>query len=243
VALFTGCASEFVYPEESRAAVRLLRAKGASVVYPGELGCCGLPAQASGWRRISREMAARNAGILDRVDADWIVSPCPSCASHLRNGYPRILDGDAVAGPKALAAAGRVADLAWLLKEVLGYGPDDFARDGERVAFHSSCHQCRGLGGGGAARELLRDAAEYVETSAEDLCCGFGGAYSLKFPETSAAIMERKLKSVEGAGVQALVAFCPGCVMQLRGGEDRRGKAVRVEHAAEFLAGRLRAGT
>ncbi|MEI9974390.1 MAG: (Fe-S)-binding protein [Ignavibacteriota bacterium] len=33
-----------------------------------------------------------------------------------------------------------------------------------------------------------------------DMCCGMGGSYSLKLPEISAPILQRKLTNIKGTG-------------------------------------------
>ena len=83
-------------------------------------------------------------------------------------------------------------------------------------------------------------AGEYLPTEGEEVCCGFGGTYSLKFPEISSALMERKLDALEASGADRLVTDCPGCVLQLRGGEQKRGGGLPVEHLSEFLARSLK---
>lgn len=71
-------------------------------------------------------------------------------------------------------------------------------------------------------RELLQTAGlDYAPSADEDVCCGFGGSYSLEFPEISAEILRRKLDHVEATGADILVTDCPGCVLQLRGGMNK----------------------
>jgi Fe-S oxidoreductase len=89
-------------------------------------------------------------------------------------------------------------------------------------------------------RDLIRAAAEYKPALEEDVCCGFGGSYSVKFPEVSSQILEKKLNNMESSGAGVLVTDCPGCVLQLRGGEEQRGRKLKVEHIAELLARQLR---
>ena len=54
------------------------------------------------------------------------------------------------------------------------------------------------------------------------MCCGMGGSYSLKLPEISAPILERKLTNIKNTGAPLVVMDCPGCVMQIRGGLDKQ---------------------
>jgi Fe-S oxidoreductase len=72
-----------------------------------------------------------------------------------------------------------------------------------------------------------------------DMCCGMGGSYSLKLPEISAPILERKLTNIENTGAPLVVMDCPGCVMQIRGGLDRKGSPIKVEHTVQRLADAL----
>ena len=86
-------------------------------------------------------------------------------------------------------------------------------------------------------RELLSTAGlEYVAAKDEDVCCGFGGSFSIDFPEISAELLKRKLDNVEAAGAETLVTDCPGCVLQLRGGMEKRGGRIKVKHIAEIVA-------
>ena len=86
-------------------------------------------------------------------------------------------------------------------------------------------------------RKLIQIAGHtYVPSKDEDVCCGFGGSYSIDFPEISSEILKKKLDNVEGANVELLVTDCPGCVIQLRGGLDKRGGKIQVKHISEVLA-------
>ena len=116
----------------------------------------------------------------------------------------------------------------------------DFNNSGEKVTYHASCHICRGLGVTKAPRDLIADAATYVPCAEEDVCCGFGGTYSMKFPEISGTLLAKKLKHIEETGASRVVMDCPGCVMQLRGGVEKQGMKVKVSHIAELVAENLK---
>jgi len=72
-----------------------------------------------------------------------------------------------------------------------------------------------------------------------DTCCGMGGSYSIKLPEISAPILQRKLQNIKNSGAQTVAMDCPGCVMQIRGGMDQDGAAISVRHSVELLAEQL----
>ena len=91
-----------------------------------------------------------------------------------------------------------------------------------------------------APRDLIADAATYVPCAEEDVCCGFGGTYSMKFPEISGTLLAKKLKHIEETGASRVVMDCPGCVLQIRGGAEKDGKGLKVTHIAELLAENLK---
>ncbi|MEX2446071.1 MAG: (Fe-S)-binding protein, partial [Dehalococcoidia bacterium] len=80
---------------------------------------------------------------------------------------------------------------------------------------------------------------EVVPLAEADVCCGFGGATSMRAPEVGAGILERKLDNVRGTDAEVLLTDNPGCILHLRGGVDAARMPVRTLHVAEYLAARL----
>lgn len=241
VAIFAGCAQDFIYPEQLEAALKLLYAKGCRVEFPLEQSCCGLPLQSMGERSAAIKTAQTNIAAFKNSGCEHIITLCASCASHMRHGYPRLLAGEPeenLADMQNFIA--RVKDFSSFLVDTLGYGDDDFANTGGSAAYHASCHICRGLGITEQPRALIRAAGTYCKSEEEDLCCGFGGVYSVKFPAVSTEILHKKLSAFEASGTDTVVTECPGCILQLRGGEEKRGNSLRVMHMSEFLAARIK---
>ncbi len=239
VALFSGCAQDFIYPEELEAAVKILAAKNVAVEFPMEQSCCGLPLEMMGQRRTSMDVAKQNIAAFRGGNYDYIITLCASCAGHLKHHYPEILEKD-YSTVEAQEFAAKVIDFSSFVHDVLGLKPEDFNNSGQKVTYHASCHLCRGLGVKKAPRELIADAAEYVPCEEEEVCCGFGGSYSVKFPEISAQLLENKLTHMKETGADRLVVDCPGCVMQLPGGAEKKGLKIKVDHIAELLAENLK---
>ena len=241
VALFSGCVQDFVYPEQMEAAFNLFAENHVAMTFPQAQSCCGLPLQMMGETKTSRDVALQNLRAFEKEDVQYIITLCASCASHLKHNYPVLLADDPTLLQKTKAFTAKVIDFSSFAHDVLGLGADNFSGDGKRATFHSPCHLCRGLGVHEAPRQLLRDAGlDYQEALESEVCCGFGGTFSAKFPELSAALLNKKLDNVERTGADLLLTDCPGCVMQLRGGLKKRGSKIIVQHTAEALAARLK---
>lgn len=106
------------------------------------------------------------------------------------------------------------------------------------ITYHDSCHLKRSLGVYKEQRELLSktNGVHLTEMEECDVCCGFGGSYSVQFPEISAPILENKINHIEETGADYVVVDCPGCMMQIKGGLDARGLPIKVKHTAEVIA-------
>jgi Fe-S oxidoreductase len=131
--------------------------------------------------------------------------------------------------------AAKVIDFSSLVQQLVNQGRLTLKQGQqlEKVTYHDSCHLKRTLKADQPPRELLRQAGfEIAEMYEADMCCGMGGSYSLKLPEISAPILERKLHNIKETGATAVLMDCPGCLMQIRGGIDKDGAPITVEHTA-----------
>jgi L-lactate dehydrogenase complex protein LldE len=232
-ALMITCLADMFYPEIGERIVRLLRRLGVTVTLPPGQTCCGLPLFNSGYHAEARAVARRTVALF--ADADAVVVPSGSCAWMVKHEYPGLLRGH----PEADAAE-RLAERTYEFSQYLvrGLGRTEFETDlAGRVAYHDSCHLLRGLHESEAPRALLRGlrGVELVELPGSDECCGFGGSFSVRLPDVSTAILDRKLASVEASGARCLVACDAGCLLQMQGGLSRRDSPVRALHLAELL--------
>lgn len=242
VALFGGCVVDFVYPEQAMAMVKLAKEFNVRLEYPMGQTCCGLPAKMMGENDTAREVAIQNLKAVDPEDYDYILTLCASCGSHLKENYPILLAADTGLKEKVGQLIEKIVDFSSFMQNVLQVPADKFEGNHQKVAYHSPCHLCRGLNVTKEPRELLKTAGlDYVAAKDEDVCCGFGGSFSIEFPEISAEILKHKLDQVEATGAEVLVTDCPGCVLQLRGGMDKRAtKKLQVKHIAEVVADSLK---
>src|SRR5262249_10734661 len=106
-----------------------------------------------------------------------------------------------------------------------------------KVTYHMACH-LRGLGLQSEPERLLRNVKdlEYIPLERADECCGFGGSFSVRFPEISGAMVRDKASLIEKTGADVVVATDAGCLMNIAGCLRRRGSKTKALHLAEVLA-------
>ena len=235
VALFVTCLVDAMRPQIGFAALRLLETAGCRVEVPARQTCCGQPAFNSGddaaAARIARQVIAAFA------DFTYVVVPSGSCAGMIRH-YPELLADDPAWASRAADLARRTYELLSFLVDVMGYVPERAALAAS-ATYHDSCSGLRELGVLAQPRKLLAkvEGLEMRKLDGNDVCCGFGGTFCVKYPAISNAIVEEKAAAVERTGAQLLLGGDLGCLMNMAGRLHRRGSAVRVFHTAEVLAG------
>jgi L-lactate dehydrogenase complex protein LldE len=237
VALFITCLGDQFFPQVGECAVRVLRRLGVEVTFNPAQTCCGQPAFNTGYRQEAREVAARVLDLFD--DVDYVVAPSGSCATMVRVFYPELFADHPERLKKAERLRERFFEFSEFLVKVLKV-EDVGASFHARVTYHDSCHLLRELGIADEPRKLIRAVRgiELVEMQDYRLCCGFGGTFSVKFPEVSVAMGEDKLRAAADAGAKLLVANDSGCLMHLAGVIHRQGLPVKTMHLAELLAKR-----
>ena len=104
------------------------------------------------------------------------------------------------------------------------------------MAYHDSCHMLRELRLHDQPRALLAAVADLHELPRADRCCGFGGTFSIRYPDVSTAMADDKLASAATISAATVASADPGCVMQIEGRASRVDAGVRVVHLATVLA-------
>jgi len=237
LALYVTCLVDLMRPSVGFASLRLLESAGCEVVVPEGQTCCGQPAWSAGNRPLAIDLARK--AIAELEGYEHVVVPSGSCADHIRNVYPVLMADDPEWGPRARLLAERTRELTEFLVDVLHFAapPAEFAGS---VTYHDSCKGLRGLGIKGQPRQLLQQVRGLTlrEMPESEECCGFGGAFSVRFGDVSTQIVDRKCASIAAAGADAVVGGDLGCLINIEGRLRRRGdETTRVLHVAEVLAG------
>ena len=236
VLLLPTCLPNLFFPGAVGAARRVLERAGCEVEQREAAVCCGQPGWNSGHLADARRVAE---GALEALAGDEVIVSCSgSCATMIHEYWPELF-ADTRYENEARGAASRVREFSSFLADDLGpesLGPA--AIEGEIVAaYHDSCHMMRALGVKSAPRRLLErvQGLELRPLDTAERCCGFGGTFSLRYPELSAAIADEKIDDASSKGVTRLIASDLGCLLHITGRAAKRGVELRPSHVAEVL--------
>jgi L-lactate dehydrogenase complex protein LldE len=231
VSIFVTCIVDQLFPQVGMAMATVLERLGYEVDFPEDQTCCGQPAFNTGYRDEARTVARHFLRVFR--DAETIVVPSGSCTSMICHHYKELFEDQS----EHLKA--RVWEFSKFLTEV-AHVEDVGARLDKVVAFHDSCHGLRDLGIKEGPRRLLSHVRGLTlrEMDTAEECCGFGGTFSVKFPEISGGMARTKIDSIVRSGAEAVVGIDASCLLQIRGALSRAGLPVETMHLAEVLAHR-----
>ena len=235
VGLFVTCLADLVRPQVGFASVKLLERAGCDVEVPPTQTCCGQPAWNAGADKDALDIARQVIAAFEKFD--YVVVPSGSCAGMIKRHYPEVFEKDAAWLARARALAAKTHELMSFLVKVRGVStvPAKFAKS---VCYHDSCSSRREMGVIGEPRALLAsvEGLTVKELSDTQTCCGFGGLFSVKYPEISERMADDKVADAVATGADTLIGGDLGCLLHLAGRMKRQGKTIEVRHAAEVLA-------
>jgi glycolate oxidase iron-sulfur subunit len=239
IGYFTGCMTDFVFPELGKIIINFLNKNGVKVVVPRGQGCCGAPVFLGAGDFITgREIADKNVASLRGFD--YIITDCATCASSMKDYVKFLADNDE--RKKNYTEFGtRIKDITEFLVDVLKLPPsayqvaDEFK--GKRVTWHEPCHLGKHLGIKEQPIKILKSLSDiqFVEMPDADRCCGMGGSFSIKYYALSQKIAEDKVKDIASTQADIVVTDCPGCQVQLIDSIKRHEMPQKVMHIMELF--------
>jgi L-lactate dehydrogenase complex protein LldE len=237
IALFVTCLVDMMRPEIGLAALKLLEASGCEVIVPDGQTCCGQPAYNGGDRRTAHQLAVR---VIEQLQGfDYVVIPSGSCAGMIKVHYFELFGNDPEMKRRMADLAPRIYELTDFLVRVMKVSDVPGQLEGT-VTYHDSCSGLRELGVAEQPRALLAKIPGLKLSEMKDCraCCGFGGAFAMKYGNVSAAIVDEKIHNVQATQAQAVVMGDLGCMLHIEGRLRRLGdERTQVLHVAQVLAG------
>ena len=245
VYIFITCLVDTFFPEVGESMVKVLKELGVEVDFIEEQTCCGQPAYNGGYQDDARAVAERFLSIFDKAlnndpNKDiYIVCPSGSCTSMVKVFYEDIFKNSPELLNKVRFISENTFEFSEFLVKVLKT-VDVGAEYKGVITYHDSCHLLRELKIKDGPRELIKSVkgVEFKEMELHDACCGFGGTFSIKFPNVSVSMLDEKIECILNSGADTLVSSDMGCLMNIGGALSRRNIPIKVMHLAELLASR-----
>jgi L-lactate dehydrogenase complex protein LldE len=237
ISLFVACYNDALFPETGKAVVAVLERLGHTVEFRPAQTCCGQMHFNSGYHAEARKLMRH---FLDTFrGAEVICVPSSSCVAMIRDHFPKMAVASKDLG--LITEVGellpRVFEFTELLIDKLG-ATDVGAFFPHTVTLHTSCHSLRSLQIGDKPQRLLENVRglSFSKLANSDQCCGFGGTFSVKNADVSAAMLSDKVRCVLDTGSEICAATDNSCLLQIGGALSRQQTGVRCLHIAEILA-------
>jgi len=234
VLYFTGCATNYFFPNVGKSVIKVLNRLGMEVILPRGQMCCGLPLFQAGGRKKALKNIRENLKLFNRKDVEAVVVDCAACGAALKKEYALILEEMGEDAKPAKELAGKVMDISQILaRSDLGKWLKPVPG---RVTYHDPCHLGRSQGVREEPRNLLRriPGVELVEMAGADACCGGGAALPWEHPDVASEISRNKVQSIRETRAAVVASGCPWCRRQIV--ENLGNEPVRVVHPVEILA-------
>lgn len=230
---FGTCLIDLLYPQAGLSAIELISARGVNVIYPKKQSCCGQPAFNSGYRSQALAVARHQLACFPK-DIPIIV-PSGSCAAMMKHQWPELFAGEEDE-QQAILIAARIFELSEFLVDVLQVKLKDLGPP-IKIAIHSSCSARREMGVADKIESLIAQLSnvQVLEQQYKKECCGFGGTFSLKHSDISAAMVNDKSHAISSTGAELLISQDCGCLMNIGGALEKQKKPQTIMHFAQFI--------
>jgi L-lactate dehydrogenase complex protein LldE len=239
VQLMATCLCDAFYDDVAKATVEVLEYLGCKVEFPEGQTCCGQPAFNGGDWAASRKVVRHTVAVFQGELP--VIVPSGSCAAMMFHGAPLEFEKE-----PDLPAVEALGQRTWELADFIvnGLGVKTWpGRYDAKAAFHRACHT-RGTGSSDAAATLLGSIAGFtiVPFGEGEQCCGFGGTFSVSFPNISKGMGTLKLEHIRAAQPDLLVSGDMSCMMHLGGIAQKEGAPIKTQHLVQILRDALKNG-
>ncbi len=236
VAYFTGCSANYIYDNISRAFMNIMAHNNVEVIVPKGQHCCGTPILSHGHQEMAKEMAIDHVKLFNKLDVDYILTVCGSCALSLKEHYLDLLEGSEYY-EMAKRVSSKVRDWSDFLMNVIKPDLSALHNSHEIMTYHDPCHLRRGIGVIEEPRNILKSLpdVDFVEMARPNRCCGSAGSFSLTHYDLSMDIQNEKFEDIKKTKADTIVTGCGSCMMQLSDGQKRFGGQAKVKHTIEVL--------
>ncbi len=228
VYLFEGCLVKYFFPEIREGIIKGLSCLGFQVVSPSDRACCGGPSYHLGDKKGLSRLVSKNLRSFERQNPGYILTVCPTGNSMLKDIYPHF-------EPKFSGWKDKIFDFSEFVSKKACLPDKRTTGPPKEVFYHYPCHSLNTLNLKEGPKRVLEALGFSIKLEEEPYtCCGFCGVFSLKNPEISAHLWEKKKQKMAKNESPLIATDCPGCLFQLRAGLKKKG--VDILHTAELFS-------
>ncbi len=234
VDIFIPCFIDQIYPQTGMNMIKILEKLGVDVHYNGNQTCCGQIAFNSGFWDEAKEMGAKF--IHDFPNDRPVISPSASCSGMVKNYYPWLFHNTALHYEYKQLKKNMVEFTDYLVNVLK---VDEIGAEFNHVVtYHDSCAALREYGLRDEPRILLSKVKGLTlkEMKNNDVCCGFGGTFSVKFEPISTAMAEQKVKHALETGAEYIVSTDSSCLIHQQAYIDKHHLPIKTMHIIDVLA-------
>lgn len=232
--LFIPCFIDQFYPETGMNMVKVLEKAGQQLNYNPEQTCCGQLAFNSGFTDEAKKLG--NKFLKDFPNDRPVVSPSASCAGYVKNYYQELFHNTAnhIEYKRLTRNMFEVTDFLVNRVKFTDFG----AVFPHKVTYHDSCAGLREYSLKAEGRLLLSKVKdiELVEMKEREVCCGFGGVFSVKHEAISTAMAQQKVQNALETEAEYIVSTDLSCLMHLEGYINKNKLPIKVIHIVDILA-------
>lgn len=234
VYFFEGCLGKFFFPNLRESVYISLSHFGLDVISPSDQVCCGAPSQHLGHKKDVHKMLLKNLKSFEKENPDFIITICPTGNAMLKKTYPQL-------NPQTSIWSNKVFDFTEFMV-MKGYLKNIIKpQKTEDIFYHYPCHYLHELKLHEEPKVLLETLGfNPKEEEKPYTCCGFCGVFSLKNPEISAHLWEKKRKNILKSNISLIATDCPGCLFQFKASLNNENNSFQIFHTAELLAQKIR---
>lgn len=243
VAFFPGCLVDQVYLQVADACLKIFDYHEVGVFFATNFACCGIPALAAGDRQGFERMVKQNVDVLSAGTFDYILSPCGSCVSTIRDTWPQMSKNMPYRYRDIINELSmKTVDIHTFLTSHFKLRPKPHRRASERITYHEACHVHKDLKVTHEPRTLLNMNNDYqlVEMEKPGGCCGCGGSFTLTHYDLACKIAEVKRAQILKTEAEVVATSCPACMGQISDVLAKHNDPIIVRHTLEVYADSLK---
>lgn len=229
ILLFSGCVHKYLIHDV------IIQIKnyfsGSNIIIPEDQTCCGMPFWTGGKKKLSG-MIMKNIDIFLKYSPEFIITGCESCAFMIQNNWIEFFNPDTIYYKKAQEFSSKTMEFTdFISKHHTAKPSENMLKILEgNILYHSPCHKTSKN-----TEFLLKDLFGKKIYFLQDKCCGFGGVFSMKHPDFSIDIFNKKIKGVDIKNSQYLLTNCSGCQLQFIKKLKNYNKNIKILHPAQII--------